>query len=352
MGPNQNNDVQQDELDREEEALRKEAEEIDPKRPEDDLIKDDTTASHAGGDGKPDPKKQERTASDKSAAAGTEKPDPSKDKAKGAEAKPGADTAATDKTKPDAAKTGGKDDDESKLTPYQRDLRRLARNRQEFEDEKKREREALQRERAAIEAEKRSLREKPAAKPAQDPNTPTADSYDKIAADYEAEGNLVMAKRARETAAQLREQQKAAAAEAGAAKPAQDLEAQQQEWTANLERLGEQYPELKQEDSPLRSHVAKLLKEEPLFHTVGGKGIVFAVEGARLMAEVQTHKARVAELEAQVTELEKKNQELTELTSIPAGGATVRAEARKIEDMSLDEQENALREEAAAHDGG
>lgn len=342
------NSANEDELDLEERQLREEAESIDPKRPEDDQIQDDTTADRASRSEKPNSKNKDRAASDKSAAAATDKADTSKaaEKSQATDPKQTDKSAAADKP---TTKPGAEDEDESKLTPYQRDQRRLARNRKEFEEEKAREREAIRKEREALEAERRAAREQTTAKPkiTRDPNAPTSADYEQVAADFEAEGKVEQAKRARAKAAELKKvEEQEAAGEPAKVAPAVDTEAQKKEWADNLAKLGEQYPELTQEKSPLRARVAKLLKEEPVFHTTG-KGILFAVEAARLLGEVETYKGQVAEKDQRIASLEKEIQRLNELTAIPAAGATAgTGTTKRFEEMSLEEQEEAIRRDA------
>lgn len=336
-GPNHS--AEEMELDREEAALRNEAASIDPVRPEDSQIHDDANpadARAAAREAQPSAK-TERTGSDKSpdATAANNPPDTSQDPNK-QQQKP-----SDQKQEPAATKT-------PEPSPFQKERARLSESWKKLEAEK----EALRKEREQIAAERKTATERqsttqqPAAKPAIDGLD--AEGWAMLEADFQAEGNLKLAKAAAANVAKLREQEKAQAA---AQQPAQarerltpeEQEALRTEWQQHLQKLAEENPDLKQEGTPLRSRVAELLKTIPLFH-MRGDGIVHAVAMAKLEAKA----AQVETMQKRITELETEKKRLESLTALPSGVAAPAANARKFEDMSLDEQERELREQAAA----
>jgi len=333
--------AQQDELDREEQQLRDEAVSISPPRPEDAEIEDDSTRDRRATPNEKQPStKTERTASDKPADAA-------------AANKAAKDSKATTPEKPDAKadtapspdKTKETAPDETKLTPYQKERRRLDESWKKVQAEK----DALRKDRETLEAQTRAIQEQQqqaAAKPAAKAG-PSPDDYDEIARDYEAEGKLALAKTCRAKAAELRQQQ--AASPAPEAKrerfTPEEVRAMTAEWNTNLVRLAEENPELKEDSSPLRVAVAKLLKDVPVF-AQSAKGIVYAVE----IGKMTQRAARAEALEARTAELTKEVERLTQLTAITGGAAKPRSEAPKFGDLSIDEQEHALRDEAATAD--
>jgi hypothetical protein len=345
-----NKSAEETELDQEETALRAEAESIDPARPEDAGVPDvpSEAEERAAASGEATPEKRQRPGSDKQPdAAGAAKPDASKgnQQPKDGSQKPAAkdkQTQQQDQQKP-ADKV-----DESKLTPFQKERRRLDDTWKRVESRKS---ELDQREQA-LAARERALAEqqqKATATPKKSEGITAAD-YEAIAKDYEAEGKLKLADQARAKAADLRKEESSApAADAGPRKRFSDEEVatMTQQWQGNLVKAAEENPDLNQEGTPLRTRVVELLKTVPLLH-MSGDGILYAVEYAK--SELQAK--RVPELEAKVADLEKEVQRLTGLTSLPSGGATPPATAQKFEELSLDDQEQALREEAAGQVAG
>jgi hypothetical protein len=339
-------------LDAEEQKLRDEAAATDPVRPEDAEIEDD---AH----------KVKRDQATRTADETAKKTTPGDDK------KPD-DNASKDK-KPDPKADAPKaaedaKEDESKLSPYERDRRRLNRNRQEFEQEKANERKKLADERAALEEERKKIRAAASA-PKEKPkhNGYTAEEYDEVAKGFEAEGKLKEAEYAKARAKELREQE---AKQGGDAQPADgafitlptgaritaaEKQRFESEWNANLAKIAEQNADLTKEGAPLRNEVAALLKRDeqgnllhPILHS-HPSGIHYAVEVAKLKlaaAEVPTLKERIAQLETE-------NKRLTDLTSLPpsGGGGEGRREKPKPEEMTdIEQAETALREEAMAED--
>jgi hypothetical protein len=325
-------------LDREEAALRNEAAAIDPARPDDATYHDDANPVRSRAlthEAQPSAK-TERTASDKSTdATAAQQPDPSKQ----------TDEAA--KTPTDQAKTEAttKHTDQA-ATPFQKERARLNETWKKVEAEK----EQLRREREEIAAERRKLTE---AKPA--PTVPEqrplidgadADTWEAVASDFQAEGNLQLAAKAKKNADKLREQEKAATAAPTASRErftAEEKQALNAEWQQNLAKLGKDNPELTQEGTPLSKRVAELLQANPLF-SMRGDGINLAVE----MAKTESRAAQVETLQKRIEQLEQENKRLEGLTALPSGGGNPPTSARQFEDLSLDEQERELRAEAAA----
>lgn len=332
------------ELDQEEAALRAEAEAISPVRAEDATIPDEPSEAEqraAAAREQQASKKTARPGGDKKPDASGAKPDASKATAKAQ--KPG--EAPTTQPDPNAAKP-----DDSKLTPFQKERRRLDDTWKQVAADK----EQLRKERADLDTARRQLAEQQQQRSAKPPEKPkiengTAEDWEAVAADFKAEGKTAAAEKAAANAAKLREQEKAQAqsADARGAKrerfTAEERQTMQTQWQTNLETLGKENPELTQEGSPLRARVAELLKTTPLLH-MSGDGIRYAVE----FAKVELRAKQADELTAKVAELEKENERLTGLTSLPSGGASPGAQAKKFDELSLAEQEAALREEAAA----
>lgn len=363
-----------DELDLEEKQLRDEAMQIDPPRADDATHEDDVTRSERAA------ARAEDTASKNADAA---KADAAKKKA--TEDKAAKDNASKDNTDEKAeadkkaaaekaaaeAKAKATEDDESRLTPYEKERRRLDRSWKKLDEEKAQTR----KEREAVEAERKALADE-RAKAAQRPkpekpkhNGHTAEEYEAAAEDFEKEGKMAEAEFAKKRAAELRAKEAEQAKEAGAATDEKQFvtletgaritpEEQQQmtaEWTANLSRLGRENPDLMKEGAPLRAVVTELLgKDErgktryPILHS-HASGIHYAVEVAKLKLAA----GKVPELSKRVAELEAENKELKGLTSLPPSGPTSRREKPKPgESGNLDQDEKELREAAMAQDAG
>jgi len=332
-------------LDQEEAALRNEAMQIDPPRAEDKTLLDDVnTGKQAAGDVEPTTKKTDKPTKDKTDAG--KKEQKSADKTEAEKAKEQKDTKPDEKG----------DDDDPKLTPYEKSKRRQDKAWKQITAEKdqlKKERETLEAERRQIEQAKQQ-RATPPEKPKH--NGFTAEQYDEAAKDFEAEGKLEARDKALAVAKRLRDeeqkQQGGAADEGqliklptGGRITAQEQAAMQQHWQANLQKLGKEHPELAEEGTPMRTEVTRLLKEFPILHT-SGDGINYAVQ----IAGLQLQANRVPDLEQQLTDAQQEISRLTELTSLHPGGPGHKPAERKINDLPLDEAEQELREQAMAAD--
>lgn len=331
-------------LDQEEAQLRAEAEAISPARPEDAAIPDEPSEAEqrASATAKPDAKTKARPDSAKSSAATDAAQSAKTSKA----TPPAAQKPADQKTAQQTPATDPATVDESKMTPFQKERHRLNQTWKQVQADKA----AIQKDREALETERRAWQEqqqKAQSQKASKPQGPTAEDYDAVAADLESEGKIEAAKRAKAKAAELRQQ--ATATEQPASNgPRERFTPEEQktmatEWQANLEKAGKENPDLNQEGTPLRARVSELLRTTPELHT-SGRGILIAVEFAK--TELQAKQAEA--LQAKVTELEAKVKELTELTALPSGHATPAARAQKFEEMTLEQQEAALREDASS----
>lgn len=343
-----NQSAEEIELQREEEALRTEAEKVDPKRAEDAMIPDvpSEAEARAAARGEKTPEKTKRPGGDKQPdATGAAKPDASKTTDQTAEGTQKTEAQKTaDKT---AAKPGDTPPDESKMTPFQRERFRLDKGWKELRTE----RETIAREREQIAQQRRLAEQQQQQRQAETkrPAGPTAADYEEIAKEYEADGRLPLAKQARARAEELRKQETGNGAQPGRQErfTAEEVQTMTQQWQANLEKAGQENPDLQKEGSPLRVRVAELLKNSPLLHQ-SGDGILYAVA----YAKNELKGKRADELETKVGELEKEIQRLTGLTSLHSGGAAPGSAAKKFEELTLDEQEATLREEAAVTAGG
>ena len=342
----ENNDLEA--LDQEETALRNEAMQIDPVRPEDKNQLDDVhTGKQAAGNAEPTAKE-----TDKSKA---EKPTDDKQQQKAAD-KSDTDKAKDKQTPADKANSE-EDEDDPKLTPFEKAKRRQNKAWKEItatKDQLKKERETLEAERKAFEKTK-TERAQPPEKPKH--NGFTAEDYDDVAKDFEAEGKLAERDKAKAIADKLRaEEQKQKQGDevdeskfvklaTGGRITQQEQAAMTQQWQTNLQRLGKEFPAMTEEGTPLRAEVTRLLKEFPILHT-SGDGIAYAVQ----IADLSLKAAQVPELEKQLTELKAENTRLTELTSLNPSASGRKPEQRKIGDLPLEDAEQALREEAMAAD--
>lgn len=360
MDPTKSNDSLEN-LDAEEKALRDEAMQIDPVRPEDASIEDDTTGEQAAPSAEETAKQTseaaKKAAADKAAADKAAADKASKDSAD----KSAADKAAADKAAADKAA------EEKNLTPYEKERRRLNSSWKKLEEEKA----AVRKERETFEAERKKFEEErakgaaTAAKPkAEKPrhNGFTAEDYETAAKDFRAEGKIDAAELAEKRAKELRDKEAEQAKEAGGATASGEFvrlstgaritpdeqKKMEAEWQTNLRKLADENPDLTKDGTPLRNEVAALLKPgaHPILHS-HASGIFYAVEVAKLKLAA----AEVPMLKQRLTELEAENKRLTELTSLDASGAGANHRDKpKIEDLPIEDAEKALRDEAMAAD--
>jgi hypothetical protein len=331
------------ELDREEQQLRDEAASIDPVRPEDAEYNDDANPAKAravANESHPSANGERPDGAKKSDVTDTAKSEPSKTN-QNAEPKPGEQQPKADQktTTPEA-------------TPYQKERARLNESWKKLEADK----EAIRAERDAIATERRALAEQhrmppqPETKPAID--GADAGTWEQIAADFEAEGNLKLAQRARANVAKLREQEAAAAPAHRSSEPrerftAEERQAMVTEWKGHLQKLQEEIPELKETESPLRKRVSFLIQTMPIY-SMRGDGIRLAVQHAQAELKTGQAESQMKELQSKLAALQQKNTRLESLTALPSGSASPQSGSRKFDDLNIDEQEAALRAEAEA----
>ncbi len=336
-----NQSAEEIELAAEESTLRGEAVQIDPPRAEDATHHDDAhlSAEQRAAAAKAEAlKKTSRPAGDKKAGVAATKP--------AAESSAATQPKALKPGEPAAKPEAGRNDATTAPTPFQKERRRLDDTWKHVEKTKT---ELTQREQQLADRERRlatAEQQRPAATTKRTDGI-TPELYDSLAADYTAEGKTALATQARAKAAELRAEARTAGGEQQPGGPrerftAAEVETMTKEWQENLTRLGTENPELQQDGTPLRTSVAEILKSNPALHT-SGAGIVLAVEHAKAKLKA----TQVDELTAKLTALEQENEELKQLTSLPTGGGSPGATARKFEDMNSDDQEAALREDAS-----
>jgi hypothetical protein len=238
------------------------------------------------------------------------------------------------------------DPKETAYTKLQKEQERLARNRREFEEEKARERAALETERQKL----RTETTKPAPRSDDPLNGFTAEQLDTAADKLEAQGKYDLANEARKAAAERRKAPKAEdrgqRTEDGSDKAGQATPEFMQQWRANLEREVEANPELRSKDTPLYQATAKVLQTEPWLQKMPD-GINKAVRVAKLQAEA----AAVPTLKAKIAEMEKELTDLRTATSLSGGSAESRGRAKKpLQEMSDSEAEAEIRQLAAETD--
>ena len=249
--------------------------------------------------------------------------------------------------KPEAPKDEAKP--EKPDSPYvkaQKDQERLNRNRQEFEQEKARERAAIEAERRAIAEERQRIQAEAAQRNAPEAPKYSAQEYAAFAKECAAK-----AKQARE-AGDYEEAEKQAgyAAEASdAVLRAQEFEqttrqqqlAQhyQQEWIRNMDATLKAEPELANRESPLGKAINDVLGEYGEVLERVPNGFKYGVEIAKLRLQA----GAVSGLEKQLQEVTKERDELRQRTSLNGSGPTGPTPRKTIDQMSDDEAEAAIR---------
>lgn len=169
----------------------------------------------------------------------------------------------------------------------------------------------------------------------------TAKDYEDAAKAFEADGEADKATLARQKAEEVR-------ASAREAVEKQTAEKFSNEWKASFDRLSQQEPWLKDDNSPLNKRAVELLQQFPML-TRDAHGLSHAVAIVKL-----EQKASLSEkLEAQVKDLTGQLEKLTKKTQIGRGPATktISSEAKPFEKMTLDEQRAHLLARASEFDG-
>ena len=224
----------------------------------------------------------------------------------------------------------------------QKEKQRLANTWQQVQAEKERIRQGQQ--------QQRQQPAKPAAQAQPDgplAKIATGELHD-IAAQFEAEGDTVLAKKVRAeiTRRTTAEQQPPPAQQQTQAAPQIDQEQFLTEWNGHLRQLEQAEPELTKPDSPLRAEVQEVLTGH-IYFSERPERIREAVQFAHLRLEAKAApelRQRVSTLETELTKLRK--------ATAPGGGSTEsRGAAQKaFEDMSESERITHLKQRAAAED--
>lgn len=214
----------------------------------------------------------------------------------------------------------------------------------------------------AREAELKQLRaevqalKKPAAGPAKDQHGFTAETYEKLAKQYEEQGNDEMAQAAREKVAELRAKATAPAA-ANAAEPWKDP-AFEAEWQGHVKQLIDADPSLADPANPVVVATQGLLNN-PVYGRYFRNfpdGIKMAHEVALLMRDAQTASSAKEQLAAKETELKTARAEIERLTGLlqPRGSLPGKPPAgeKDFADMTEEEQDAHMRRVAEAADRG
>lgn len=223
---------------------------------------------------------------------------------------------------------------------WQKEQERLARNRREFEDEKKREREAIKAEKEKLAREQQEWQAKASSQKA-DPSS-KADNWEAVAKVWENEGRFEDADMARAEAKRLRE---AEAANPEAARQA-ELETRQQ---ASWQKAKQDIPEMFDPANPMNAAVKEFLSQNPqvLEHPNGpylaAQHVRVKLAASRvpeLEKQLQAHRAEVEKLQAKIKEQEA-------LLTVSGGGPTAQLplQARSDDDLSDEElRQLAMRE--------
>jgi hypothetical protein len=241
--------------------------------------------------------------------------------------------------------------DESQETPYtkaKKENERFDRNWKKFQEEQAAfKQQVAQKERELAEREQR-ITGTPSEGPAKDNHGYTASDWDKAAAAWEKEGKYDLADAAKESAKNLREQERRgqASASAGArapvGKPEETPGTQQflDTWNRNLVHLmgTPEFADLGKKDSELFKATAEILNADPRFKKYND-GIRYAAELARAKLEASSVPGLRQQIEQQTKELEK----LRKATS-PSGSSNAeeRGGSKSFEEMTPAEQETFL----------
>lgn len=274
------------------------------------------------------------------------------------QSEPAPDTTKTD-TAPAAAESAKAETDQpadkqtkdtteaAKETPFQKaksEAERRDRSWKSLNEEKEKfrqERQSFETERKKYESEIQRLRAETETRKANEPITDerghTAETYDRVAAKAEADGDADLAKLAKEQAAALRQKE---AARPRTAAPAQQGEAWQtpefqEKWKANVAEIIQSEPELNDPNNPVFQTVKGLVNDANYsrFFRAHPDGIKAALEVAKLQQRAAVAEKTTAELKTAKAEIERLNKLLAPRGGPPAG----QAPARRAEDISDEE---------------
>ena len=180
-------------------------------------------------------------------------------------------------------------------------------------------------------------RAKPEAYVEEDGNT--AEDYDAAAKNFELDGEVRLAEKAKEQAERVREMGRNSQVESN------DNQFKK-EWGDNFDRDADSYPELRDGDSTFRKAVNRILQERPVLATYSG-GIIDAADIVSMQMKVESS----GQLQEQISTLQKENDGLKTKLSI-GGSEPVSAPvgSRAFNEMSSEEQFSELQRRAAELD--
>lgn len=118
----------------------------------------------------------------------------------------------------------------------------------------------------------------------------------------------------------------------------------EQAWRNTASQVIQAHPELADPSSEAAQHMQKLLQEKPIFGEMPD-----GFKEAYALLELRRDAAEASGLKEKVASLEKQLKELQERTSIKGSGPMSRTD-RNLEDLSLEEQERALRQQVVEAD--
>lgn len=241
------------------------------------------------------------------------------------------ETAATE-SKPESKDLAEKDENDPKLSKYEKARVREAKAWKKIEQEKA----EVARERAEI----AKLREQSeyAKQAKQSEPEPTPEQWDALAKRYEQEGKFEFADAAKRYAEESR-QKAAKAAQASPPKSAEFVQLQRSWW----EKAKAEHPDVVQKGAALNQAVLKLIESDPSIKD-HPKGFYFAVK----LAANELQAGLVSNLQKEAEQLRAENQKLKAQTEVSSAGTAVGLpRERTFDQMNTDEQEAYLRRHAA-----
>jgi len=198
----------------------------------------------------------------------------------------------------------------------------------------------------AIQAELQRKAEE--AEKASDPTSPAKpEELRKFAREWEEEGKDDLAKAARIQADKLEEKIRK-----DAERSERKIREFNENWSASVNRMIQEHPELKDESSDLGKRVISLLKSEDaeLRNLINStpNGFIYATQIAKMQKAAEESEALRTEIES----LRKENGELRKKTSLSASGSQKPAKRKSFDEMDSRQQEAFLRSMAVDSDAG
>lgn len=242
--------------------------------------------------------------------------------------------------------------EESKYAKVVKDLERLNRNRQEFEEEKRRDREMLAQEKRRLEQERQEFER--ARAPQTSAPKYSSQEYSEFAREAQRKARDLFKEGDLEEAEAQQELADKASAEAGRAYEYEVTTQQQQQaayyqnqWVKNMEDTIKAEPDLGKANSVLSQRVVKLMQDNPNLFEHVPHGFEKAAEVAKLQLKAEM----ASGLEAENQKLKAEIKTLNERTSISRGGPTSPVSEQTLEQMTTEQREDYFRRSAAAIDG-